>query len=172
MKQNFQNQKSSKKDFSNEKSSNRQSGIKKSIETIYNGICATTPETMTVCLERPAKGTTCAGIISVYSKADLVRQNKETAAFNVAVRCGADRASLQKPFRALPHIRYAFYPSVYSTEKIGSVAIYGPQGLTLFPLLKKRMALFGRRISSIELEKGLSLFLSVKFAPGSFDKLK
>lgn len=166
MKQKFQNpvQKSVKSDISLKKSEKRPSAIEQAINSIYNQISDNASETMCVCKEKPAKGSACVGIVSVYSKADLARQNQEMTEFGLHPRGIASGDGQQKPYRARPLVKYAFYPSVYNPDCIGSVAIYGSNGLVQYPLLKKRMQLFGRRISSVEIEQGARLFLSVKFA--------
>lgn len=94
--------------------------------------------------ERPRKGMSAKGIIDIYNKAEFDAQTKNDP--------------------AKPKVRYVFYGGVYNSSKMGSVAIYSGNPMTLFSIMKRRDSLFGHRIVSVSLENGLATYVDVRFA--------
>lgn len=150
--------------FSTEKTGRSQTSIRREIDAIYDEMTEKASAMQIVCRERPEKGTSCAGIISVYSVDDINRQKRERAACAETVRRQGGETAVPKPFRAQPIARFAFYPGVTDPSAIGSMAVYGRTAVLQYRLLKQRGDFFGHPIASVTLERSVNLFASVKFA--------
>ena len=74
------------------------------------------------------------------------------------------RKKLDRSFKAVPVVSYAFYTDTFRPSRIGSVAIYGDKAFNLGLNLKKRGFFFGRKILSANVEQGLRPFVDVKLA--------
>ena len=134
--------------------------IENQINSIFRLISRTAAETTVVVKERPAKGASGKGIISVYRIEDLREDEKSS------VRCSFDGevcAILAKPFKARPVESYVFYSSVYDDSRLGSVAIYGADAATRCMMINRVRSFFGIMIKEASLEMGRRPFVDVKF---------
>ncbi len=134
------------------------------INSIFRILSTKASENSVVVRERGVKGGSCKALISVFDRSDLKRQAEEEAEYRTNLRRGADRRSLAKPFFAKPVVRYAFYPSTYNSDKLGSVAIYGDNVAPLYNLINRHRSLFGRNVISADIEMGIRPFLDVRLA--------
>lgn len=136
--------------------------IEQEISTIFDLIVLRAPHSILVVNERPKAGSSCKGIICLYSRSDLKRQSEEEAEYRRLINLGADKTTVPTPFKAVPSVKYAFYPSVYDASRIGSVAIYGENAVSHGLLLQKHPVLFGYSVKSATVEMGVRPFVSVK----------
>ncbi|MDE6443760.1 MAG: hypothetical protein K2K64_04985 [Muribaculaceae bacterium] len=119
--------------------------IDQTISSIFRILSTTASDNSVVVRERPSKTATfCKGIISVFDRNDIRRQEED------------------KTFRATPIVRYAFYPDTYNPSRIGSIAIYGENAHTLCAIIRKQRAIFGQSVISVSIEKGLRPFIDVR----------
>lgn len=132
-----------------------QTTIERELKSIFDQITSTASDGCVVLEERPNKGTSCKGIISIYRRDDLRRQDSREA----------DVERDGRPFRAIPVVRYAFYPSVYNPSVLGSVAIYGKRAVLNRLSVRKNAFFFGRRVTGVKTEIGRRPFIDVRFAP-------
>lgn len=139
--------------------------IEQEITEVFNTLTAKPSDGTIVVMERPAKGRSHKGSISIYIREEYKRQQEEMRAHNLLTRKGVDRDKLPKPYRAYPLLRYDFYPRVDSPSRLGSVAIYGSNAMTQGIIIKKRRVLFGHTVVRVEIELGISRpFVNVKIA--------
>lgn len=119
--------------------------IEKEISEIFNSISSTLNEGLAVKKVKPAKGATyCKGMIKIYNKEELKREEKE----------GYPKAKAVES--------YSFYASTFKPTKIGSVAIYGENAFNRCVGINKSGFLFGRRVVSANMEQGLRPFVDVQ----------
>lgn len=138
--------------------------IEQEIATIFNYLSAAISYGCVAVKEKAVKGGCCKGIISVYSKRELVRQRNEEAEYRESLNRAFSRATLEKPFKAMPEIRYPFYPSTYDDRRLGSVAIYGKEATGNYLSISRREHLFGYRVIEARIEQGKRPFVDVKLA--------
>ena len=60
-----------------------------------------------------------------------------------------------------PLVRYAFYPSTYHPERLGSVAIYGVNITSILSDIRRTNTFFGHKVASVSIEAGRRPFLDV-----------
>ncbi|MDE5806585.1 MAG: hypothetical protein K2H76_00585, partial [Muribaculaceae bacterium] len=101
---------------------NSRNSFESQINSIFNSLSSTLSDSSIVVKERSKKGSLCKGLISVFNKADLRRQNEEEKEYREYIRQGYSKEMLQKPFKAIPIVRYAFYADTVSPDRLGSVA--------------------------------------------------
>ena len=121
--------------------------IEQEISAIFNGIEANLKDGLVAEKTHPSKGSTfCKGMVNVYKAEDFQRKN------------------VDRSFKAIPVISYAFYTDTFRPSRIGSVAIYGDKTFNRCLTLNKRGFFFGRKIVSATVEQGLRPFVDVKLA--------
>ena len=119
--------------------------IEQEITAIFNRIETNLKEGLVAEKTHPTKGSTfCKGMVNVYKASDLQRKK------------------IDKTFKAIPVISYAFYTDTFRPFRIGSVAIYGEKAFNRCLTRKKRGFFFGRKIVSAKVEQGLRPFVDVK----------
>jgi len=138
--------------------------IERDIRSIYQALKSNANETEVVTFERPDKGVSYLAIINIFRQADLHRQKEEESAYRERLAQGADRKTLAKPFKAVPIVRYTFYPSTINHNRLGSIAIYGENASSTRALILKSGHLFGHSIISATLEMGRRPFVDVTLA--------
>ena len=115
------------------------------ITAIFNGIEANLKEGLVTEKTHPSKSSTfCKAMVNVYKAEDFQRKN------------------VDRSFKAVPVVSYAFYTDTFRPSRIGSVAIYGDKAFNLCLNLNKRGFFFGRKIMSAKVEQGLRPFVDVK----------
>lgn len=134
------------------------------INSIFRILSTNASENSVVVRESGIKGGYCKALISVFNRSDLKRQAEEEVEYHTHLRRGADRSSIAKPFVAKPVVRYAFYPSTYNSERLGSVAIYGENIAPLYTIINRNRSLFGYNVISADIEMGMRPFLDVRLA--------
>lgn len=121
--------------------------IEQEIKTVFNNLERDLDKGFIAELSHPTRGASfCKAIINIYKLGDHSQRIRD------------------KTFKAVPVESYAFYPSTYNPERIGSVAIYGTNSTRYCQHLEKRRILFGRRIANVSVELGRRPFVDVKFA--------
>ena len=136
--------------------------IESRIEGIYNLLVSNARESEVVVKERVSHGLSCKGIVSVYHRNDYMLQlEAEEARKNYKAKFG--ETQVPKPYKAKARVTYVFYPSVYDSAKIGSVAIYGKDALSIGVIAKRYGTLFGVKIKSASAEMGRQPYYSIKF---------
>lgn len=118
--------------------------IEQEINSIFHLLSNTAGENLSVGREKPAKGSSCKGIITVFSRAELRQQEDE------------------RYFKARAIARYVFYPDTLDPTRLGSVAIYGDNTAAWCHTLGKQSTLFGHRILSVQIEVGRRPFIDVR----------
>jgi len=136
--------------------------IDRDIRSIFLALNSRTTENSTAVLEKPARGSSCKGIIHIYNQSDLCRQKEEEASYRELRNNGSDHAHHVKPYRAKPTVTYAFYPKASDQNKLGSVAIYGENADSRRKLILKIGTLFGYRVINANIEVGRRPFVDVK----------
>ena len=136
--------------------------LEKEIRSIFNTMSSEASQTTKAVMAQPAKGAYCKGMIMVYTVDDLMRQKEEETEYNELLKQGADKRDLPKPYKAKPHVTYAFYPSTLDATRLGSVAVYGNDALSMLLMIRKSGSLFGHRVIQAKLEIGIRPFVDVK----------
>lgn len=137
--------------------------IDREITSLYNLISSKAGEGTIVVKEKVPAGMACRGKVSVYNIADLQRQEAESAEFKHRLALGYSRNELPKPFKAVPAVSYAFYPSATDGTKLGSVAIYGGGAEARAMSIAAIGHLFGHIVKAVSVEWGVRQFVDVKF---------
>lgn len=127
--------------FNQKKSAN--SSIEEAINNIFQTLTDQVSESSMVVKEKLSRWASCKGIISVYGKMDLKKQNGNAG-------------------KARPIATFAFYPGIYEPTKLGSVAIYGADAKNYLEMLRKSSSLFGYEIKEVRAEMGMRLFVDVR----------
>lgn len=125
-----------------EKNSTQSPTIEQEIGLILELINTNAKEETVARRDKLSKWTSCRGIIGVYSRAALEREQK-----------GGPRAH--------PSIQYAFYPHPAHPSRLGSVALYGEDIAPVYHSLRCCGALFGHRIVALSMEMGRRPFIDV-----------
>lgn len=141
---------------------NSEKSFESQINTIFNSLSSTLSDSSVVVKERVRPGSLCKGLIAVFSRAELKRRTEEEKEYHILLRQGYRKEDLQKPFKATPSVKYAFYASNVEPERLGSIAIYGANLTPLLLMLNKSRILFGYRVISTSVEMGARPFLDVK----------
>lgn len=129
---------------------NKNINLNSEINSIFNSLASNASKGEVVVKERPAKGSSCKGIINVFSRRDLDREQE-------------DRDTRRFPIRkAVPIVKYAFYPDTYRPERLGSVAIYGENATARYMTIARDSSFFGHRVRSVSIEVGRRPFVDVK----------
>ena len=119
--------------------------IEQTISSIFRVLSTTASDNSVVVREKPSKTSTfCKGLISIFNRNDLLRQEKG------------------KPFKATPIVRYAFYSNTYNPTQLGSIAIYGDNATILGSIIKKYKTIFGHTVISVSVENGRRPFIDVR----------
>lgn len=119
--------------------------IDQTISSIFRILSSTASENTVVVREKPSKTSTfCKGMISVFDRSDIRRQEED------------------KTFKATPVVRYAFYPDTYNPSRLGSIAIYGENAAALCSFIKKQKTIFGQIVISASVENGRRPFVDVR----------
>lgn len=119
--------------------------IDQTISSIFRILSKDASDNSVAVREKPSKTSTfCKGMISIYNRNDLRRQEED------------------KAFKATPSVRYAFYPDTYNPSRLGSIAIYGENAPTLYTFIKRQKTIFGQAVSSVSVEYGRRPFIDVR----------
>lgn len=124
------------------KKQHRTPSIEKEIRSIFNSMSSDIAQTTKAVMLQPAKGACCKGIISVYTISDLQREKTEG-------------------IKAKPYATYTFYPSTLDASRLGSVAIYAADPLSLLMMIRRSGFLFGHKVVRAKLEMGIRPFVDV-----------
>lgn len=143
-------------------SSEKPMTIEQEISSIFDSLSSSLREGLTARLDRPQKGESCRGTITVFNQLDLKREAREVAAYQRALKAGYEKNRLEKPFKAKALVKYAFYPSVYTPAKLGSVAIYGDNVMYQYAMIRRSGFLFGHKALEVRLEMGIRAYVVVK----------
>lgn len=120
----------------------RTPSLEKEIRSIFNTMNSDIAQTTKAVMHQPAKGACCKGIISVYAIPDLQREKEEG-------------------IKAKPYATYTFYPSTLDASRLGSVAIYSSDPLSLLLMIRRSGFLFGHKVVKAKLELGRRPFVDV-----------
>lgn len=146
------------------KTTKKKPALENEISQIINSLKSAVSDSEVVMTEQVDKSASCRAIVSVYRRDDLRRQMEEERAYREMLSKGCSRNSLEKPFKAMPVTKYAFYPHALDRGRLGSVAIYGEDVSIRRAIITKRGFLFGHRVIKATLEQGRRLFLDVVVA--------
>jgi hypothetical protein len=113
--------------------------IEQKISSIHKSLQSFVDENQEAKLEKPTKGSSCKGAISILPKVD----------------------ESEKKSNVKPIVRYVFYPNKHDLSKIGSVAIYGDDADVRCMQILKRGTLFGYTVASANVEMGRRQFVDV-----------
>ncbi len=138
--------------------------IEREIRSIFHTLRINATENQMVILDQSNKGSLSKAIISIYNQDDINRYRVEDAAYRELVAQAGNRGNIRKPRKPLPVVMYVFYSHTLDDQKIGSVAIYGPDASMQRNIILKNGSLFGHRVISADLEMGRRLFVDVKLA--------
>lgn len=119
--------------------SNKMQNIENQIKNIYENLNLQNGDSYDVALERPKRGASCAGFVNLYCKGDTNRNRK-------------------------PAKMYAFYPSIYRPNTIGSIAIYGDDLTKEYDQAIRFGHIFGMSIGKITTKVGRRAFLDIEVA--------
>lgn len=108
----------------------------------------------------PVKGSSTKGMIQLYNKTAMTTASSDF--IKSAHEKAWDSKTIARMLKTMPVAMYAFYPSIYSSDTLGSVAIYGENAMTAYHDLKLKGYLFGHKILSIKVEIGARPFVDVK----------
>lgn len=132
------------------------------IRSIFKAMSSDAALTTKAVMQQPPKGACCKSVITVYKVADLQRQEDEEKELDELAKQGVDRRDLPKPYKAKPVVTYALYPSTLDSNRLGSVAIYGDDNISLLTLIRKSGSLFGHTVIEAKLEMGIRPFIDVR----------
>lgn len=147
------------------KSVKRVPSIHREIGAIFALLASRESETNKVIMEPVAEGSSCKGIICIYRRADLARQAEEGGQILAMRRQGVAKELLPKVFKAVPILKYAFYPNVYNPTHIGSIAIYTSDAGMQCRFVRASGYIFGRPVAQASVELGIRPFVQVKLRP-------
>lgn len=149
MKKNLNNSANS---FKSVKAATRKyASIEQEIHSIFESLVSVAPDEEVVRKEKAPKGACCKGFICIYSREDLKGEEEQ-------------RSAGWAPKKALPKVRYAFYPATDKLDKIGSVAIYGDESGARLSEIRRRGFLFNHKVIASSIEMGRRPFVDVKLA--------
>ncbi len=138
--------------------------IEREIASIYQALKTRLSDTDIITIEYPKDKTNCRAIISLYHKADFLRQKEEEEAQRTDPSSLNDRKTAKKLHKATRYLMFAFYPSTYNVQKLGSVAIYGDNALAMQTRILTQGNLFGHSVKDATIEIGRRPFVDVTFA--------
>lgn len=130
--------------------------IELEIRSILNSVNSKVSENETVVISQGDKNVARKAAISIYRREDLLRQKEEESAKR--------KGLIEKSFKAVPRVMYAFYPSVADQNKLGSIAIYGENPSGTCSIIQKLGSLFGHKVLRASLEMGRRMFVDVTLA--------
>lgn len=103
---------------------------------------------------KPARYATSCAVINVYKKADMERYESDL------LKRQADPSCRVAPL--YPEEFYVFYASPANADRLGSVAVYGPDACRRALRIGRRGEIFGRPIKSVAVKMGRRLFVDVE----------
>lgn len=118
--------------------------IDREISDICRILTVSSGKTLMVVRENPAKGSSCKGMITIFSRFDFLRQEEMAVS-------------------PMPIARYAFYPDTLDSTRLGSVAIYSTNVERMWLNLKNQTTLFGHPILDVRIKIGRNPFVDVRF---------
>jgi hypothetical protein len=115
--------------------------IEAEIRSIFRMLTVSTAENTVVKMDKLSPGTSCKGLIGVYS-----------------------RDAVNEKLPDVLRVRYAFYASTRNPSKLGSVAIYCDDVASYLTRIQQQGALFGHRVANATIAIGRRRFIDVTFA--------
>jgi hypothetical protein len=115
--------------------------IEAEIRSIFRMLTVSTAENTVVKMDKLSPGTSCKGLIGVYS-----------------------RDAVNEKLPDVLRVRYAFYASTRNPSKLGSVAIYCDDVASYLTRIQQQGALFGHRVANATIAIGRRRFIDVTLA--------
>lgn len=140
------------------------STIELEINSIFQSLVSRLSDDYVVVREQPSRYASCNAIISVYDREEMKCNGYDVPVVGKNRVTDADSVKVRKPIKLNAKVRYVFYGSIYSPDKLGSVAIYGGNAVTRNMMINARNTLFGRKVLSSRVETGVRPFVDVRFA--------
>ena len=128
------------------------SKIERDMRAIFRLLSSEMEDGAAVVTSQSGKGESARWSASVFRQEDLCRQKEEEVLHG------------PKPYKAMPVVKYVFYPDTLRPDRLGSVAIYGEGASLRKAAIDRAGQLFGHRVAFTSLEMGRRLFVDVRFA--------